>query len=147
MRRPSPRTSRAWSYPATIRGRCTRWRSGLAVGTRGADHNRSGAYEADFSDRTDRLQGGAHSAALAIETEDRAAVMDSLILCKFLRGVFTDFYEEAAELLAAVTGWPDHRAELHTVARRVVNARKCLNQREGWTRQEDTLPARLLDGG
>ena len=30
---------------------------GLAVGTRGADHNRSGAYEADFSERTDRRQG------------------------------------------------------------------------------------------
>src|SRR5262249_28321816 len=118
---------------------------GLAVGTRGADHNRSGAYEADFSDRTDRRHGGAHSAALAIETEDRAAVMDSLILCKFLRGVFRDFYSEAAELLAAVAGWPVTPDELRTVARRVVNARKCLNQREGWTRREDTLPARLLE--
>jgi aldehyde:ferredoxin oxidoreductase len=46
---------------------------GLAVGTRGADHNRSGADAADFSERTDRRQGGAPSAALAIETEDRAA--------------------------------------------------------------------------
>jgi aldehyde:ferredoxin oxidoreductase len=118
---------------------------GLAVGTRGADHNRSGAYEADFSARTDRRQGGVHSAALAIETEDRAAVMDSLILCKFLRGVFRDFYDEAAELLVAVTGWPVTSLELRTLARRVVNARKCLNQREGWTRREDTLPARLLD--
>ena len=37
---------------------------GLAVGTRGADHNRSGAYEADFSGRRDRLAGGAaHVAA------------------------------------------------------------------------------------
>ena len=118
---------------------------GLSVGTRGADHNRSGAYEADFSERTDRLKGGAHSAALAIETEDRAAVMDSMILCKFLRGVFRDFYEEAAELLAAVTGWRITATELHAVARRVVTARKCLNEREGWTRNEDTLPSRLLD--
>jgi hypothetical protein len=30
-------------------------------------------------------------------------VIDSLILCKFLRGVFHDFYQEAAELLKAVT--------------------------------------------
>jgi aldehyde:ferredoxin oxidoreductase len=117
---------------------------GLAVGTRGADHNRSGAYEADFSERTDRRQGGAHSAALAIETEDRAAVMDSLILCKFLRGVFGDFYGEAAEMLAAVTGWPITKHEVATLAQRVVNARKCLNEREGWTRAEDTLPERLL---
>ena len=38
-------------------------------------------------------------------TEDRAAIMDSLILCKFLRGVFTDIYDEAAGMLRAVTGW------------------------------------------
>ncbi len=61
---------------------------GLAVGARGADHNRSGAYEADLAgDRTGSTAAPAHVAA-AIETEDRAAVMDSLILCKFLRGVF-----------------------------------------------------------
>jgi aldehyde:ferredoxin oxidoreductase len=118
---------------------------GLAVGTRGADHNRSGAYEADFSERTDRRGGGAHSAPLAIETEDRAALMDSLILCKFLRGVFRDLYAEATQLLVAVTGWALSDAELKTIARRVVNARKCVNQREGWARGEDTLPARLLD--
>src|SRR6202020_2680787 len=70
---------------------------GLAVGTRGADHNRSGAYEADFSPRTDRRHGDARSAHLAIETEDRAAVLDCLILCKFLRGVFTALAAEAAE--------------------------------------------------
>jgi hypothetical protein len=27
---------------------------GFAVGARGADHNRSGAYEVDFSDKVDR---------------------------------------------------------------------------------------------
>ena len=120
---------------------------GLAVGTRGADHNRSGAYEADFSDRANRLQGGPSSAPLAIETEDRAALMDSLILCKFLRGVFTDFYAESAAMLRAVTGWDVTSDELHQVARRVVNARKLVNQREGWTRAEDTLPARFLTDG
>ena len=59
---------------------------GLAVNARGADHNRSGAYEADLSGDLDRLDGGDAHVAAAVETEDRAAVMDSLILCKFLRG-------------------------------------------------------------
>lgn len=117
---------------------------GLAVGTRGADHNRSGAYEADFSDRADRRRGDARSALLAVETEDRAALLDSLILCKFLRGVFTDLEAESAAMLAAVTGRPCTAADLRDVARRVVNARKCVNQREGWTAAEDTLPARFL---
>jgi aldehyde:ferredoxin oxidoreductase len=117
---------------------------GLAVGTRGADHNRSGAYEADFSGRVDRRRGGDDSAHAAIETEDRAALIDSLILCKFLRGVFSDLYAESAELLQAVTGWDVDATELRETARRVVNARKCLNLREGWTRLEDTLPPRFL---
>ena len=59
LRAPSRRTSRGWSCPATSRARCRRWRSGLAVNARGADHNRSGAYEADFSGELDRLDGGA----------------------------------------------------------------------------------------
>ena len=73
---------------------------GLAVSARGADHNRSGAYEADLSGELDRLDGGEGHVAAAIETEDRAAAMDSLILCKFLRGVFDDPWEEWAALLA-----------------------------------------------
>lgn len=117
---------------------------GLAVGTRGADHNRSGAYEADFSARADRHRGSPSSAPLAIATEDRGAVMDSLILCKFLRGVFRDFYAESAAMLAAVTGWEVSADELREVAIRVVTARKLVNLREGWTREEDTLPGRLL---
>jgi aldehyde:ferredoxin oxidoreductase len=117
---------------------------GLAVSTRGADHNRSGAYESDFSSQVDRRDGGPGSARAAIETEDRAALIDSLILCKFLRGVFADLAAESAEMLRAVTGCDFSADELRGVARRVVNARKCVNLREGWTAREDTLPARLL---
>jgi aldehyde:ferredoxin oxidoreductase len=117
---------------------------GFAVGTRGADHNRSGAYELDFSERVDRLHGDARAAELALETENRAALIDSLILCKFLRGVFEDFYAEAAELLGAVTGWDLTPAELEGVARRVVALRKAYNIREGWKPEDDTLPERFL---
>src|SRR3954462_3004935 len=78
---------------------------GFAVGARGADHNRSGAYEVDFSDKVDRRNATLESVHHAIDTEDRAALMDSLILCKFLRGVFVDFYTEAAVMLRHVTGW------------------------------------------
>jgi aldehyde:ferredoxin oxidoreductase len=120
---------------------------GFAVGSRGADHNRSGAYEADFSSQFDRLQLSADAVCAAVQTEDRAAVMDSLILCKFLRGVFTDFFAEAAEMLAAVTGWPVDAAQLRLVARRIVAAKKLFNVREGWSRAEDTLPERFLSEG
>jgi aldehyde:ferredoxin oxidoreductase len=120
---------------------------GFAVGSRGADHNRSGAYEADFSPRADRLHGSPAAASLAVETEDRAALIDSLILCKFLRGVFADFYAEAADLLQRVTGWDVTGDELRTTAKRIVTAKKLYNLREGWTSAEDTLPRRFLHEG
>jgi aldehyde:ferredoxin oxidoreductase len=118
---------------------------GLAVNARGADHNRSGAYEADLAGGLDRLDGGAPHAAAAAETEDRAAVMDSLILCKFLRGVFEEPFEEWAGLLATVTGWDVDGAELRRTARRIVLAKRMFNLREGWTPDDDWLPPRLLD--
>jgi len=117
---------------------------GFAVGTRGADHNRSGAYEVDFSPDVERTHGSDHGARRAVETENRAALTDSLILCKFLRGVFDDFYGESAELLEAVTGWDFDAEELQAVARRIVGLRKALNVREGWSPILDTLPERFF---
>lgn len=120
---------------------------GFAVGSRGADHNRSGAYEADFSAAADRLHGSVEAVQLAIETEDRAAILDSLILCKFLRGVFEDLFAESAGLLARVTGWEVTGSELRQTAHRIVNLKKRFNEREGWTPAEDTLPERFLSEG
>src|SRR4051812_3312343 len=106
---------------------------GFAVGQRGADHNRSGAYEVDFSNKVDRRHATIDSVRHAIETEDKAALMDSLILCKFLRGVFTDFHVEAADMLRRVTGWDVTADELRTTARRIVAAKHEFNLRAGWT--------------
>jgi aldehyde:ferredoxin oxidoreductase len=117
---------------------------GFAVGTRGADHNRSGAYEVDFSEAVDRRNLGPESVHLAIETENKAALMDSLILCKFLRGVFSDFFAEAAEMLRLMTGWDVSTGELRETAARIITAKKQFNIAAGWTPAEDTLPERLL---
>jgi aldehyde:ferredoxin oxidoreductase len=118
---------------------------GFAVGARGADHNRSGAYEVDFSDKVDRRNATLESVRHAIDTEDRAAMMDSLILCKFLRGVFADFYSEAADMLAKVTGWDVTADELRHTAQRIVATKRQFNLLAGWTPAEDTLPERFLN--
>jgi aldehyde:ferredoxin oxidoreductase len=70
--------------------------------------------------------------------------MDSLILCKFLRKVFSDPYAEWASLLSSVTGWDVDAGELEQTARRIVLAKRMFNLREGWTRAEDWLPDRFL---
>ena len=118
---------------------------GFAVGSRGADHNRSGAYQVDFSDQVDRLNIDESAVPLAIETEDEAALMDSLILCKFLRGVFEDRFAAMGEMLRLVTGVEHSVKELRESARRIVTAKKQFNIRQGWTPDEDRLPDRFLE--
>jgi aldehyde:ferredoxin oxidoreductase len=115
---------------------------GLAVGSRGACHNRSTAYEADFSNHVDRLRAGDSRGRIAADSEDRSAVIDSLILCKFVRRCFDDFYGEAAELYRLVTGWD---VDLRQAGERITNLKKLFNIREGWRPADDTLPPRVLD--
>lgn len=117
---------------------------GLAVSPRGACHNRSGAYEADFSGEVDRLRADSSRGRLVAASEDHAAVLDSLIVCKFLRKCFTDFYGEAAELLNKVTGWNCSDRELRRVGERIHMLKRLFNQREGWLPKDDWLPPRLL---
>jgi aldehyde:ferredoxin oxidoreductase len=117
---------------------------GLAVSPRGACHNRSGAYEADFSGEVDRLRADSGRGALVVASEDFAAVLDSLIVCKFLRKCFTDFYSEGAELLSKVTGWDCSSDELKRIGERIHNLKKLFNMREGWRSEDDWLPERLL---
>jgi aldehyde:ferredoxin oxidoreductase len=117
---------------------------GLAVSPRGACHNRSGAYEADFSGEVDRLRSDSGRGALVSASEDFAAVLDSLIVCKFLRKCFTDFYAEAADLIHKVTGWESSGAELRRTGERIHALKKLFNIREGWKPEDDWLPPRLL---
>jgi aldehyde:ferredoxin oxidoreductase len=67
-----------------------------------------------------------------------------MILCKFLRGVFTNPFPEWAALLAPVTGWDVTADELQATATRIVLAKRAFNLREGATAADDTLPTRML---
>jgi aldehyde:ferredoxin oxidoreductase len=117
---------------------------GLAVSPRGACHNRSGAYEADFSGEVDRFHGDSARGSMVAASEDFATVLDSLIICKFLRKCFTDFYTEAAELLSQVTGWAYTGADLRRTGERIHTMKKLFNIRERWQPEDDWLPPRLL---
>ncbi len=117
---------------------------GFAVAARGADHNRSGAYQADFSSGVDRFHADERSVRRAIETEDEAAVMDSLILCKFVRHALPDRWNDFAAMLRSVTGWDVTANELRSTARRIIDAKKRYNVLLGWTPEEDRLPERFF---
>ena len=117
---------------------------GLAVSTRGACHNRSSAYEADFSSRVDRLSADDRRGRITMEGEDFSAVLDSLIWCKFLRKAFEDLYAESADIYRHVTGWSMEAGDLELAGQRINNLKKLFNIREGWLMEDDTLPPRVL---
>ena len=91
---------------------------GLAVGTRGACHNRSLAYEVDVKGTVDRFTAEPGRGKIAKEKEDFAAVLDCLVLCKFMRNCFEDFYEDAARIYTMTTGHPHDRCRGAAASRR-----------------------------
>ena len=117
---------------------------GLATGTRGGCHNRSTAYDVDMSGKVDRFKGEAGHGVLAMETEDFSAILDSLILCKFLRRCFNDFHQEASELYTLVTGLDMNPEKLKLAGERITNLKKIFNIGQGWTRRDDWLPPRVF---
>ena len=62
---------------------------GSAVGTRGPCHNRTAAYDPDIQGQVDRFAVDETRGQLAKDTEEYAAVYDTLPLCKFIRRCFT----------------------------------------------------------
>lgn len=117
---------------------------GFAVGLRGACHNRTPAYEVDMSGEVDRFKGELGRGSKTKEKEDFAAVLDSLIICKFIRKCFGDFYSEAAYLYTQATGMDLTPSELAAAGERINNIKKAFNIREGWKPGDDWLPPRLF---
>ncbi|MBM4463765.1 MAG: aldehyde:ferredoxin oxidoreductase, partial [Chloroflexi bacterium] len=117
---------------------------GYATGLRGACHNRSAAYEVDMMPDIDRLKGDRERGAMAVVKENFAAVLDSLIICKFLRRCFDAFYEDIAKMYTLVTGIEFSQSDIALVGERVNNLKKVFNIREGWKPGDDWLPPRIF---
>jgi aldehyde:ferredoxin oxidoreductase len=116
---------------------------GFAVSIRGGCHLRNGAYDPDVKGKVDRLVEGEGRAKMIIPTEDIYAVIDSLIICKFTRGIYEND-DEMAETYNLITGIPMDGPKLKKAGERILNLSKCFNIREGWTRKDDTLPPRCF---
>ena len=121
---------------------------GLAVGTRGACHNRTAAYDPDIKGDVDRFSVDETRGKLAKGTEEYAAVYDTLPLCKFIRRCFTGkadregAWPAIANLINATTGWEFDYDAVDLIGERAFTIKKAFNIREGWTREDDHLPYR-----
>jgi aldehyde:ferredoxin oxidoreductase len=90
----------------------------------------------------DRFQVQGKSSFVILH-QNVAAAIDSLVLCKFTNlGVADEYF---ARVLSAVTGTHYATGDLTQAGERVWNLERLYNLREGFTRQDDILPPRLLN--
>jgi aldehyde:ferredoxin oxidoreductase len=118
---------------------------GFSVSYRGACHLRSGAYSPDVKGKVDRFKIEKGRGKIVKSGEDLYDVVDSLILCKFSRGVFYEGLDEMAKYYTLATGIPMTTEELRQAGERINNLARLINIREGkGTREYDTLPPKIM---
>jgi aldehyde:ferredoxin oxidoreductase len=117
---------------------------GYAVSFRGADHNRHGAYGLDLKGTVDRFKVEKGRGKLVIDIEDLYTIIDSLIVCKFSRGVYYKGYEDLAQYYTLTTGIEMTPEELRISGERINNLARLFNIREGFTRKDDHLPPKIM---
>ncbi len=111
-----------------------------ATSARGACHLRGTFYKAELSGEMPKEQI-AGKALLQIDYEDRAALFDSLILCRFFRDFIK--WEELGDIIRATTGMALDRKELELRANLITQQTRRYNAREGIGPEQDRLPERF----
>ena len=115
---------------------------GLAYATsdRGACHLRATFYKPELSGviEPEQIEG---KAQLFLEFEDRLAIFDTLVLCRFYR----DFYlwDKLGEIIQLATGMESSETVLRQKASAVATLIRRFNLREGMTVQDERLPKAL----
>jgi aldehyde:ferredoxin oxidoreductase len=117
----------------------------FATSNRGACHlrgNMLGPEVLALPRLIDRFATQGKAGIVAIH-QNTAAVIDSLVVCKFVNFAVSEEY--FARLLTAVTGEQYKAEDLLRMGERVWNLERLYNLREGFTAADDTLPHRLLN--
>ncbi len=113
----------------------------FAVSPIGPTHLRSTFYALEIS-MDDRLSYE-NKVETLISWEDRMTIMDSLIVCKFIRSVMS--WERIAELYSAIFGVEATEDDVKEIAARITTLSRMYNVREGLTRNDDMLPERFFE--
>jgi aldehyde:ferredoxin oxidoreductase len=116
---------------------------GLAYATsqRGATHLQSLFYLSEI--KREYKAGDIRELVRAlVETEDRMALFDMLLLCKFYRNYLG--WDDIIYLIEAVTGRRFREEELRERASKILSLSMAFNRQEGISIEEDTLPVKFL---
>ena len=112
-----------------------------ATSARGACHLRGTFYKAELSGQMDKDQIKG-KAKLQIDYEDRCALMDSMVLCRFFRDFIQ--WDELKTMIEATTGLILDKDKLEILANRITQQTRQYNIQEGLDESTDTLPPRFL---
>ena len=111
-----------------------------AIAERGADHLWSSAYAVDIAGQGGgRFATGEEKVRAVMDIEERNALYDSMLLCKFGRAIYT--WDVIKDVLNAVTGFNYTIDELKETAQRIIVIHRYMN---GTTIEQDRLPPRWL---
>ena len=82
-------------------------------------------------------------AKVVVDLENALTVLDSIGACKFMALILTA--QDLVDLITSATGWDIDVAEYRKSGERIYNLSRAFNVREGVTRENDILPARLTE--
>jgi aldehyde:ferredoxin oxidoreductase len=116
---------------------------GFMTSVRGACHLRSTAYMFDLRGVSGDRLAPEKKAEIVKEYEDRFAIYDSFILCRFTRDVFG--WPEMLRLCKVTMGIDFTENQLRTIAERINNLARAYSVRQGLTRADDYLPKRFVE--
>ncbi|HDJ25737.1 MAG TPA: aldehyde:ferredoxin oxidoreductase, partial [Candidatus Bathyarchaeota archaeon] len=125
-----------------------------AVSARGACHLRHVAYRPNLTGQhpfkpgveVDRLSYEGQ-AEMVVELEDFYAVVDSMVLCRFLclPTIGPILWSELAAIYSAITGLEVKPEGLRAIGASINDLVRAFNVREGVKREHDTLPKRFFE--
>jgi aldehyde:ferredoxin oxidoreductase len=116
----------------------------------GADHNRGYAFQEIFGIpipyEVDRFATDGKGKLTKWNQDVRTATADCPTMCVFLLDMAVPHFatENTAALMEAVTGLAYTPEEIEQVGERINNLARAFNAREGFGREDDTLPERVL---
>lgn len=122
---------------------------GYATSNRGGCHLRSYMISPEIlgiPKKLDRLTGAEDMEKIKMVKafQDLSAVVDSTVNCKFVTFAFGQ--DMFADLLSAATGWEFDGEKVMEIGDRIWTLERQFNAREGFTRDDDSLPQRFLTG-
>ena len=111
-----------------------------AVADIGGSHDRSWPIGEEVSSQKFERFGVEGKAEMVRKSTFLRTLPDILGFCRFVVLDFADY----AKILSAITGWEISAEELRGVVERVNTLTRAFNAREGFTRKDDILPAKMF---